>query len=59
MSTDNGSSSETPNEKIGAVGEAEVPSTSPEAPGFDERETKKLLRKLDFHLVPFLALLYL
>ncbi|KAG0633986.1 major facilitator superfamily domain-containing protein [Tuber brumale] len=26
---------------------------------FDEKRTKKLLRKLDWHLVPFLALLYL
>jgi hypothetical protein len=30
-----------------------------EAPHFDELRTKKLLRKLDWHLVPFLALLYL
>lgn len=28
-------------------------------PGFDAVATKKLLRKLDWHLVPFLALLYL
>jgi hypothetical protein len=27
--------------------------------GFDAKHTKKLLRKLDLHLVPFLALLYL
>ena len=26
---------------------------------FDQQATKNLLRKLDFHLVPFLALLYL
>jgi len=30
-----------------------------EAPHFDAARTKKLLRKLDWHLVPFLALLYL
>lgn len=30
-----------------------------EAPPFDEKSTKRLLRKLDYHLVPFLALLYL
>lgn len=30
-----------------------------EAPQFDQKRTKKLLRKLDWHLVPFLALLYL
>ena len=30
-----------------------------EAPQFDHARTKTLLRKLDWHLVPFLALLYL
>lgn len=30
-----------------------------EAVPFDPQATKKLLRKLDVHLVPFLALLYL
>jgi hypothetical protein len=30
-----------------------------DAPTFDPTRTKKLLRKLDWHLVPFLALLYL
>jgi len=30
-----------------------------EAPQFDAKRTKTLLRKLDWHLVPFLALLYL
>lgn len=30
-----------------------------EAPHFDQARTKKLLRKLDWHIVPFLALLYL
>jgi hypothetical protein len=28
-------------------------------PGFDLIRTKQLVRKLDWHLVPFLALLYL
>ncbi|CUS13534.1 unnamed protein product [Tuber aestivum] len=32
---------------------------SSDAASFDEKRTKKLLRKLDWHLVPFLALLYL
>lgn len=27
--------------------------------GFDPKSTKKLLRKIDVHLIPFLALLYL
>ena len=30
-----------------------------ESAGFDERATKKLLRKIDWVLIPFLALLYL
>ena len=30
-----------------------------EAPRFDAEQTKTLLRRLDWHLVPFLALLYL
>ncbi|KAF8544935.1 major facilitator superfamily domain-containing protein [Trichophaea hybrida] len=30
-----------------------------ESAGFDEKRTKALLRRLDWHLVPFLALLYL
>jgi hypothetical protein len=30
-----------------------------DAPQFDKTRTKTLLRKLDWHLVPFLALLYL
>ena len=42
--------------------ETDTPHTPPEyvdAPHFDGARTKKLLRKLDWHLVPFLALLYL
>ena len=35
------------------------PREDPEAPQFDHARTKTLLRKLDWHLVPFLALLYL
>lgn len=27
--------------------------------GFDEAATKKLIRKLDLHLIPFMALIYL
>jgi hypothetical protein len=30
-----------------------------ESQGFDERATKKLIRKLDWHLIPFLSLIYL
>jgi len=30
-----------------------------EAAGFDESATKALIRKIDYHLIPFLALLYL
>lgn len=32
---------------------------SADRPGFDPKRTKKLLRKLDWNIVPFLALLYL
>jgi hypothetical protein len=40
---------------------ATTPSTmeAAEGPLFDAARTKKLLRKMDWHLVPFLALLYL
>lgn len=30
-----------------------------EAQGFDEKATKKLVRKIDWHLIPFLSLIYL
>jgi hypothetical protein len=30
-----------------------------ESQGFDEKATKKLIRKLDWHLIPFLSLIYL
>lgn len=30
-----------------------------EAQGFDEKETFRLLRKLDWHLIPFMSLIYL
>ncbi|CAL3973203.1 hypothetical protein PZA11_005501 [Diplocarpon coronariae] len=36
-----------------------APKSIDDAPQFDAQQTKKLLRKLDWHIVPFLALLYL
>jgi hypothetical protein len=30
-----------------------------ESQGFDEKATKSLIRKLDWHLIPFLSLIYL
>jgi hypothetical protein len=30
-----------------------------ETQGFDEPATKKLLRKLDWHIIPFMSLIYL
>lgn len=30
-----------------------------EAVGFDHSATKKLLRKLDWHIIPFMSLIYL
>jgi hypothetical protein len=42
------------------LADSEDRNTSPEnAVPFDLKATQNLLRKLDFHLVPFLALLYL
>jgi hypothetical protein len=40
------------------------PDSAPPPPGyqsvgFDEKATKRLLRKIDYALIPFLALLYL
>lgn len=33
--------------------------TKQQEPGFDPKETKRILRKVDFRLIPVLALLYL
>ena len=33
--------------------------TPTESNAFDSQETKRLLRKLDWHLIPFLSLIYL
>lgn len=30
-----------------------------ESQGFDQAATKKLLRKLDWHIIPFMSLIYL
>lgn len=48
-------------EKIVHADSSTTPSTleNSEGPVFNEARTKKLLKKLDWHLVPFLALLYL
>lgn len=55
-----GDSSETDGPAYVKPEHAESDNTSLESgPGFDQSATKKLLRKLDWHLVPFLALLYL
>ena len=37
-----------------SVGSGEV-----EAQGWDAANTKKLLRKLDWHIIPFMSLIYL
>ncbi|KAF2184677.1 high-affinity nicotinic acid transporter [Zopfia rhizophila CBS 207.26] len=36
-----------------------VPLDFTESQGFDERGTKRLLRKLDWHIIPFMSLIYL
>lgn len=38
---------------------AEISSGEVELQGYDELATKKLLRKLDWHLIPFMSLIYL
>jgi MFS family permease len=42
-----------------AENEKEVIGTDPERHGFDAQRTKALIRKIDWTLIPFLALLYL
>jgi hypothetical protein len=44
--------------ELGSLTSTEGTTVSAPLP-FTEAATKKLLRKLDFHLIPFLALLYL
>jgi hypothetical protein len=50
-------------EKIGGNDSREISSSNSidytEAQGFDLAATKKLIRKLDWHLIPFLSLIYL
>jgi hypothetical protein len=41
------------------IGAVESGSSSSQEMGFDEKHTKKLIRKIDWALLPFLALLYL
>jgi hypothetical protein len=55
---------ELPEEKIVAVDQlAELSSSGSlgltEAQGFDQKATRRLVRKLDWHLIPFLSLIYL
>lgn len=33
--------------------------TAAEAAGYDRSATKKLLRRLDWHIIPFMSLIYL
>lgn len=46
-------------EKVAEVDKNASLKTEDEAIYFNERQTKALLRKLDWHLVPFLSLLHL
>lgn len=52
-------SNEKPVDEKQAVDTSPAPSLETGEVGFGPEETKKLLRKLDWNLVPFLALLYL
>lgn len=53
-----GDSSDTDYKTANSPRVVETEAISREVP-FEAARTKKLLRKLDFHLVPFLSLLYL
>jgi hypothetical protein len=43
------------NKSVAASSSTDTPQSHP----FDQAATKRLLRKLDWHLIPFLALIYL
>jgi hypothetical protein len=43
------------NKSVAASSSTDTPQSQP----FDQAATKRLLRKLDWHLIPFLALIYL
>ncbi|KAK0644309.1 high-affinity nicotinic acid transporter [Cercophora newfieldiana] len=38
---------------------ASIIAADPEAPGWDEKATKRLLWRLDWHIIPFMSLIYL
>ena len=48
-----------PDSKEEEVDAVESGSSSSQELGYDEKQTKKLIRKIDWALLPFLALLYL
>lgn len=53
-----------PKGETGIVATTDIEASSPHessiiTPSFDKRATKKLLRKMDLHIVPFFTLLYL
>jgi hypothetical protein len=45
--------------KVPADTAVDVVSGDVETQGFDALATKKLLRKLDWHIIPFMSLIYL
>lgn len=42
-----------------SAGSTDIATGDVESQGFDETATKKLLRKLDWHIIPFMSLIYL
>jgi hypothetical protein len=44
---------------MGVVAVPEIDASDAEVQGFDATATKKLLRKLDWHIIPFMSLIYL
>lgn len=48
--------------EVGSVvvpSDADVAAGEAELQGYDSKATKKLLRKLDWHIIPFMSLIYL
>jgi len=47
------------NETVGTSSTPDSSASEVESQGWDPTATKKLLRKLDWHIIPFMSLIYL
>lgn len=45
--------------KVAVAATPDLSTGEVESQGFDHAATKKLLRKLDWHIIPFMSLIYL